>query len=319
VEERSVKPSAQPTAGRLIRLALAPVVVGDAYGLVPPLLVNPASVMTMGTALIASDGLLMCHEFAHVLLGHLVRPNEPIGPDGRLTDRSQQEELDADLLGARLLFSDVTAGRKTDSDPGIRALGVWLHLLTMGLYERAVYIVSPRTHPPAEFRWNHIVSKVLEPVLGEEFLGATFRSYAKFVQPVQYITPQVKSLRDDAGIVRKRCRKVINTLAWDQQTWDWYSHMHSALRQPSDSARRRLTGEMKRRGLAIETIDEILVRLHDAPPILKLRDQVAAGGSLSRSVLYSAVVASLDDAPYAVRELPRADFVPLLAGLFTTD
>jgi hypothetical protein len=80
-----------------------------------------------------------------------------------------------------------------------------------------------------------------------------------------------------------------------------------------------LADVMKRRGLPRETIGQILIRLLDAPRIVELRAELAAGGALSRSALYEAVIAaSLDDALEPVREVPRADFVPLLAELITS-
>jgi hypothetical protein len=306
--------------GRLITLAVAPIVAGEADGIVPPLLDNPASAITMGAAAVGSEGFLICHEFAHILLGHLDRPDQPGGPGGaQLPDGFHQQELDADLLAVRLLFSDVAAGRPTEFDPRLRVLGVWLCLLLMELHERAVYIVPPATYPANDTRWDRIRTEVLDQLLGADVIDAVFRRHEKFIRALRYIAPQVWWLRSDATFVGKWCRNVIFAPAWDQQTWRGYAHLHAALRQPPEAAHRVLADAMKRRGLPRETIGQILIRLFDAPRIVELRAELAAGGALSRSALYEAVIAaSLDDAPEPVREVPRADFVPLLAELITS-
>jgi hypothetical protein len=291
--------------GRLITLAVAPIVVGEADGIVPPLLDNPASVMTMGATAVGSEGFLICHEFTHILLGHLAGSDQPGAPAGRrLPEAFRQQELDADLLAVQLLFSDVAAGRATEFDPGLRVLGVWLCLLMMELHERAVYIVPPATYPTNDTRWDRIRTEVLNQLLGADVIDAVFRRHEKFIRALRYIAPQVWWLRSDATFVSKWCRNVIIAPAWDQETWREYAHLHAALRQPPEAARLVLTDAMKRRGLPSETIDEILVGLRDAPRIVELRAEAAAGGALSRSALYeAAIAANLDDLPEPAQEV----------------
>lgn len=108
-------------------------------------LATPAQGDAIGELTQAANVFVLVHEVSHLLLGHA---------GDRDDEQRQQDEIDSDVLAFRLLAGVYAA------DPTIakaqahgRLLGARLLFSCIELFERATFVTTGRTHPPAAYRW----------------------------------------------------------------------------------------------------------------------------------------------------------------------